>query len=114
MNLTISTRETQGVTVLDLAGKLVLGEECNAFRERVKKLLGGGTKKILINLSEVTRVDSTGIGILVECVILSAKEGGAFKLVNLDRIVYNTLRTHRLLPAFEVFDAEAQALASFQ
>ncbi|MBI4466218.1 MAG: STAS domain-containing protein [Acidobacteria bacterium] len=114
MNLTISLREAQGVTVLDLAGKVVLGEECNSLREQVKQLLAAGKKKLLVNMSGVTRVDSSGIGILVEAVILAAKDDAPFKLVNLDRIVYNTLRTHRLLPAFEVYDSEADALASFQ
>lgn len=114
MNLTINLRETQGATVLDLSGKVVLGEECNRVRDQIQQLLSAGKKKILINLGGVNRVDSSGIGILVEAVILTTKEGGQFKLVNLDRIVYNTLRTHRLLPAFEIFDSEPDALASFQ
>ena len=114
MQLTISQRETQGVTVLDLAGRVTLGEECNTLRDTLKKLLAGGQKRILLNLKEVNRVDSSGIGILVEGVILAAKDDAALKLVNLDRVVYNVLRTHRLLAAFEVFDTEPEALASFQ
>ena len=114
MQLTISQRETQGVTVLDLAGRVTLGEECNTLRDTLKQLLAGGQKRILLNLKEVNRVDSSGIGILVEGVILAAKDDAALKLVNLDRVVYNVLRTHRLLPAFEVFDTEPEALASFQ
>ncbi|MEE8202052.1 MAG: STAS domain-containing protein [Candidatus Acidoferrales bacterium] len=114
MNLTINEREARGVAVLELSGRLVLGEECNAFREKVKQLLAAGKKKILVNLAEIKRVDSTGIGSLVEAVILTAKQGGDFKLASLDRIVHNTLRTHRLLPAFEIFDNEADALATFK
>ena len=114
MQLTINQRETQGVAVLDLAGRITLGEECNALRETLKGLLAAGRKKILLNLKEVNRVDSSGIGILVEAVILAAKDDAALKLASLDRVVYNVLRTHRLLPAFEVFDSEPDALASFQ
>src|SRR3989338_6324260 len=114
MQLTISQRETQGVAVFDLSGRITLGEECNTLRETLKGLLAAGRKKILLNLKEVNRVDSSGIGILVEGVILAAKDDAALKLVNLDRVVYNVLRTHRLLAAFEVFDTETEALASFQ
>jgi len=114
MPLTISQRETQGVTVLDLVGRITLGEECNTLRHTLKGLLAAGRKRILLNLKEVNRVDSSGIGILVEGVILAAKDDAALKLVNLDRVVYNVLRTHRLLAAFEVFDTEPEALSSFQ
>jgi len=114
MQLTITQRETQGVTVLDLSGRVTLGEECNALRAALKELLASGRKKILLNLKEVNRVDSSGIGILVEGVILAAKDDAALKLVNLDRVVYNVLRTHRLLAACEVFDTEPDALSSFQ
>ncbi len=114
MNLSINQREAQGVTVLKLSGRLVLGEECDTFREQVKQLLAAGKKKILVNLSGTQRVDSTGIGMLVEAVILAARDGAAFKLTNLNRVLYNTLRIHRLLPAFEIFGQEADALASFK
>lgn len=113
MNLTINSREMQGVTLLDLSGKLVLGEECNSLRKQISDLLASGTAKIILNMKEVTHVDSSGVGILVEAVVLSAKQGAAFKLMNLSRVLRNTLAVHRLLPAFEVFDNEAEALASF-
>ncbi len=114
MNLTINARETQGVTILELTGRLTLGEECNSLRQRVSDLLGANKKRILLNLADVTHTDSSGIGILVESVILTVKAGGEFKLMNLSRVLRNTLAVHRLLPAFEVFDSEAAALASFQ
>ena len=113
MQLTISLREVRGVNVLDLSGRLVLGQECNSLRQQIKDLLDAGKKKILLNLAGLTRVDSSGIGILVEAVVLTAKEGGQFKLVNLPRMVHNTLVVHRLLPAFEVFEREDDALAAF-
>src|SRR3989338_11142170 len=96
MQLTISQRETQGVTVLDLAGRVTLGEECNTLRDTLKKLLAGGQKRILLNLKEVNRVDSSGIGILVEGVILAAKDDAALKLVNLDRVVRSEEHTSEL------------------
>lgn len=113
MNLSINCREIQGVTVLDLSGKVVLGEECNALRRQVGDLLGAEKKSILLNMAAVTHVDSSGIGILVEAVVLSAKQNARLKLVNLPRVLRNTLAIHRLLPAFEVFNNEEAALASF-
>jgi len=114
MKLTIGVREVQGVTVLDLNGKLVLGEECNSLRQHVSDLLAADKKKILLNMAELNHADSSGIGILVEAVVLSAKQHAALKLVSLGRVLRNTLSVHRLLPAFEVFDNEEDALASFR
>ena len=113
MNLTIASREAQGVTILDLSGRLVMGQECNSLREQVTQLLAAKKSAILLNLGGLTYVDSSGIGILVESVINTAKEGGRLKLVNLPRLLHNTLMVHRLLAAFEVFDQEEEALASF-
>ena len=113
MNLTIASREAQGITILDLSGRLVMGQECNSLREQVTQLLGAKKSAILLNLGGLTYVDSSGIGILVESVINTAKEGGRLKLVNLPRLLHNTLMVHRLLAAFEVFDQEEEALASF-
>lgn len=114
MNLTINSREIQGVSILDLSGKIVLGEECSSLRGQVTKLLADGKKKILLNLGDVTRVDSSGIGLLVEALVLTAKEGGQLKLLNLPRLVHNTLALHRLLPAFDIYDKEDDSLASFK
>ena len=71
-------------------------------------------KMILLNMADISRVDSSGIGSLVEAVVLTAKEGAQFKLLNVPRLVQNTLRVHRLLPAFELYEKEEEALASFR
>lgn len=114
MDLTINRRENQGIVILDLSGRIVLGAECNALREQVKSLLEQGHKKLILNLSEANRVDSAGIGTLVESVILAAKDGGRLKLINVPRLLHSSLVVHRLLQAFEIFPNEADAIASFQ
>jgi anti-sigma B factor antagonist len=114
MQLSINTRENQGVTVLDLNGRIVAGEECESLRRTIRELLTANQKKILLNMGDVSRVDSTGIGGLVESVILTAKQGGQLKLVNLPRLIHNVLSTHRLLQAFDVCPNEEEALASFE
>ena len=114
VQLSVNTREVQGVAVLDLSGRLVIGEACNTLREQVGQQLASHRKKILLNLGDVSHVDSSGIGILVEAVVLTANEGGKLKLVNLPRLLYNTLVVNWLLQAFEVYDKEEEALASFK
>lgn len=113
MQLTINPREHQGVTVLDLKGRIEAGDECDALRNAIKDLLANEHPRILLNMGEVTRVDSTGVGMLVEAVINAAKKGGELKLARLPKLVRGVLMVHKLLQAFEVYDNEEQALASF-
>ncbi len=113
MQLTINPREHQGVTVLDLKGRIEAGDECDALRSTIKDLLAHEHPRILLNMGEVTRVDSTGVGMLVEAVINAAKKGGELKLASLPKLVRGVLMVHKLLQAFEVYDNEEQALASF-
>ena len=114
MQLSINAREKGNATVLDLSGRIVAGEECESLRKTIKELLTANQKKILLNMGEVGRIDSTGIGGLVESVILTAKQGGQLKLVNLPRLIHNVLSTHRLLQAFDICANEEEALASFE
>jgi len=113
MHLTIDAREVQGVRVLSLSGKIVAGPECDSVRSFIKEFLANRWNHIILDLANVTRIDSTGIGMLVESVILTTKEGGQLKLVNLPRLIHNILSTHRLLQAFDIYASEKEALASF-
>ncbi len=114
MQLTINAEEKQGVAVLALDGRVVLGEECESLRGKIQELVASKRTNIILNLESVSRIDSTGIGALVESVILSTREGGRLKLVNVPRLINNILSTHRLLQAFEIFGSEEEALASFR
>ena len=113
MPLTIDHREVQRVRVLNLSGKIIAGPECDSVRGFIKEFLANHWNNILLNLAEVTRIDSTGIGLLVESVILTVKEGGQLKLVKVPRLIHNILSTHRLLRAFDIYPTEEEALASF-
>ena len=113
MQLTISAEEKQGVTVLALDGRVVLGEECESLRGKIQELLAGKRPNIILNLENVSRIDSTGIGALVEAVILATREGGRLKLANVPRLINNILSTHRLLQAFEIYGSVDEALDSF-
>ncbi len=111
--LSISAREVKGLFVLHVGGDVFLGDTCNALRNQVVQLLGADKKNILLNLQDVARLDSAGIGVLIAGVVETAKEGGQLKLVNVPRLIHNVLVVHRLLSAFELYADEDQAIASF-
>jgi len=113
MQLIIDAREEKGIRVLRLNGKIVAGPECDTVRSFIKEFLGNRWNSILLDLGGVTRIDSTGIGMLVESVIITVKEGGQLKLANVPRLIHNILSTHRLLQAFDIYPTEGEALASF-
>ena len=114
MSLTIATRSAGGVQILDLTGKLILGEECNRLREEVKKLLAGNQKKILLNLGQVSFIDSSGVGTLVSIFTSVKGQGGELKLCQLTQRFQETLQITRLMTVFEVYPVEGNALASFR
>ena len=87
MRLVINSREERGVMILGLSGRLVMGEEVKLLREQIRSLLAENKKMILLNMAEVAYVDSSGIGTLVEGVVLTTSEGGRLKLANLQRMV---------------------------
>lgn len=109
----IQSLERDGVLVLVLAGKLHHGSGDIRFREEIDRALGEGHRKILLDLEGVRSMDSSGLGELVRSKVSAAKTGAEIKLLNLDMRVYELLTISALVPAFEIFDDEAEALASF-
>lgn len=114
MQLTINAREIQEAVILELGGRVVAGEEVDSVRNMIHDLVDHNHRKISLNLDQVIRIDSTGIGMLVEAVIYTAKQGGRLNLYMVPRLVRNILSTHRLLPAFEIYGSEAEAIDGFQ
>ena len=109
----IDTRTANGVTILDVHGKITIGEGSAEIRNRVRDLLQSGRKNILLNLSDVSYVDSSGIGELVSCYTTVANQGGRLKLLGLTRKVQELLAITKLLTVFESYEDEHKALASY-
>lgn len=114
MALKITERDVNGVTVLSLDGRIVLGEESNSLREKVKSLLASGKKKIVLNMSNVTYIDSAGLGTLVATHHSAKTQGASLRLSNLGAKFQEVLQVTKLLTVFEVFDSETAAIQSFK
>ena len=113
-NLNIKDRQTGEVTILDLSGKITIGEGSVQLREAVRKLLDDGKKKILLNLGDVSYVDSSGIGELVSSYTTTNHNGGQLKLLNQTKKIHDLLTITKLLTVFESYDDEATAVSSFK
>jgi anti-sigma B factor antagonist len=111
--LRMTDREVGGVSVLDIEGRIVLGEESNAFREKVKGLLAAGKKKIILNLAQVSYIDSAGLGTLVATFHSARSQGATLKLTNLGAKFKEVLQVTKLMTVFDTYDTEAAAIASF-
>lgn len=111
--LNISERQAGDVTILDLEGKVTIGEGSVALRSAIRRLLGEGKNKILLNLGGVGYVDSSGIGELVSSFTAVNKEGGTLKLLNLTQKIQDLLAITKLLTVFDVFENEGDALSSY-
>ena len=112
-DINISERQAGDVTVLDLDGKVTIGEGSVALRNAIRRLLGEGKNKILLNLGGVGYIDSSGIGELVSSYTAVNKEGGVLKLLNLTQKIQDLLAITKLLTVFDVYESEADALASY-
>ena len=112
-DINISERQAGDVTVLDLEGKVTIGEGSVTLRNAIRRLLGEGKNKILLNLAGVGYIDSSGIGELVSSFTAVKKEGGTLKLLNLTQKIQDLLAITKLLTVFDVYDSEADALSSF-
>lgn len=112
MDLTILNNQIGDVSVVALKGRIVLGEGSSALRERVKHLVADGKKKIVLNMANVTYIDSAGLGTLVAAQVNAKKEGTALLLSDLGNKFYEVLQVTRLLTVFNVYPTQAEAISS--
>jgi anti-sigma B factor antagonist len=101
------------VSVVDCSGRITLGEGSSALRDEIKKLSADGKKKILLNMADITYIDSSGIGELVSAYTTVTNSGGMLKLLSLTKRVQDLLQITKLYTVFEVFEDEAKAISSF-
>jgi anti-sigma B factor antagonist len=109
----LSPRQVGDVTVIDVSGRITLGEGSSNLREGIRETVAKGNKKILLNLADVTYIDSSGIGELVSGFTSVANAGGQLKLINLTKRVKDLLQITKLYTVFEVFEDETAAVRSF-
>ena len=114
MTMKASNRQVNGITVVDMSGRITLGEGSVILRESIKDLLAKGQKKILLNLGDVTYIDSSGIGELVSAFTSVRNQGGELKLLNLTKKVHDLLQITKLYTVFDIKDDEATAIQAFK
>ena len=114
MALSVASRESNGVTVLDLKGRITLGEGSVQVRDAIRGLVGKGRKSVLLNLGDVSYIDSSGLGELVGAYTSAKNQGAALKLLKLTQKVHDLLQLTKLYTVFDVYDDETQAVASFK
>lgn len=113
MTMKTNSRRVDGVTILDLSGRITLGEGSVVLRDQIRDLLGKGEKKLLLNLGDVTYIDSSGIGELVSAFTTVRNQGGELKLLNLTKKVHDLLQITKLYTVFDIKDDEASAVKAF-
>lgn len=113
MSIKLNTRQVGDVSVVDVAGRITLGEGSSALRDTLRELVTKNNKKILLNLEEVSYIDSSGIGELVSGFTTVTNQGGQLKLLNLTKRVKDLLQITKLYTVFDVHDDEASAVRSF-
>ena len=113
MSVKLTMRQVGDVTVIDASGRITLGEGASTFRDTVRDLATKGNKKLLVNLGDVSYIDSSGIGEMVSGFTTVTNHGGQLKLLSLSKRVKDLLQITKLYTVFEVFDDEAAAVRSF-
>jgi len=113
VSVKLTIRKVGDVTVIDAVGRITLGEGASTFRDQVRDLAAAGDKKLLLNLAEVTYIDSSGIGELVSGFTTIANQGGQLKLLQLTKRIQDLLQITKLYTVFEVFEDEATGVRSF-
>jgi len=109
----IVERQVGDVTILDLHGKILIGEGDDALRDAVTRLVDSGVTKLLLNLADVPYVDSAGLGEIVRCYTTASRKGGSLKLINLTKKIQDLLSITKLLTVFEVYETEDEGVKSF-
>ncbi|MBZ5587200.1 MAG: STAS domain-containing protein [Acidobacteriia bacterium] len=110
----IKVRDTGGVRIMDLEGKITIGSGDVELRKQVEDAIGAGRLHLLLNLGGVSHIDSSGIGEMVGCFTTLARKGGKMKLLNLTQKINDILQVTQLITVFDVFDNETEAVASFK
>ncbi|MBM3808174.1 MAG: STAS domain-containing protein [Acidimicrobiia bacterium] len=110
----IVERAVNDVTVLDLKGKMTLGEGDELLKDKINSLLAAGKKKLLLNLEAVPYIDSAGLGEVVRTYTTVSRSGGSLKLLNLTKRIEDLLSITKLLTVFDTFDSEAEAIQSYK
>ena len=113
MQLKLNTRTENGITIIDCNGRIVFGEESALLRDTVKKLIGENSQ-IILNLADISYIDSGGLGTLVALYTTAQNAGGGVKLANLTQRVDDLLQVTKLLTVFEVYDSVQKAIESFE
>ncbi len=113
MSVKLTSRQVGDVTVVDAAGRITLGEAASAFRDTIRDLAAKGNKKILLNLGEVSYIDSSGIGEMVSGFTTITNDGGQLKLLGLNKRIKDLLQITKLYTVFDTYDEEAAAIRSF-
>jgi anti-sigma B factor antagonist len=113
VSMKATTRQIDSVSVVDISGRITLGEGCTQLRELIRDQLSKGNKNLLLNLADVTYIDSSGIGELVSAFTGVSKQGGSLKLLNLTKKVHDLLQITKLYTVFDVHEDEAKAISSF-
>ena len=114
MTVSMTNSEVDGVSVVTLDGRIVLGEESTSFREKLRSLIAEGKKKIVLNMANIKYIDSAGLGTLVAAHLSAKNQGASVRLSNLGTKFYEVMQITKLLTIFDVYDTEAAAVSSFQ
>lgn len=113
MSLKMSTREMKDIVIIDLNGRVTMGEPCAAIRDEIRDQVGNGIRKIVLNLADVSYIDSAGLGELTAAYTSVKNRDGQLKLLNLTKRVQDLMQITKLYTVFDVYDDEKSAMASF-
>jgi len=113
VSMKATLRQVDSIIVIDMSGRITLGEGCTQLRELVREQLGKGKKELLLNLADITYIDSSGIGELVSAFTTVSNQGGQLKLLNLTKKVHDLLQITKLYTVFDIHDDEAKAIGTF-